>query len=358
MPRSLRSALVPAALVLAFCAELATGFASEAQRFGAAPPRSSPAAPKQARFARTFEAARFQRGNLHTHTTLSDGNTSPEQTILWYAAHGYQFLAITDHDRLSRPSRYAALQEPGFVLIPGEEITMTGGGRQVHINALCTKSRIPGGAFPSTSTALSSGIRNVLLQGGVALVNHPNFDWGLSPSDVLDAREAPLLEIASGHPYVHSAGDATHPSHEALWDRALTAGADYMAVAVDDVHRIDVSGNPLALPGKGWVEVFADHADQKAICAGLASGNLYASTGVELRRIAVSPSAYAIEAATSDATAVFIGRDGRELDRIHLDAKHRTATYSPTGDEGYVRARVDGPGAARAWTPAVRVVSE
>lgn len=358
MPRSSLSALVPAALVLAFCAELATGFASEAERIGAPPVRSHVAPPKRASFARTFEATHFQRGNLHTHTTLSDGNSSPEQTILWYAAHGYQFLAITDHDRLSRPARYAALQEPGFVLIPGEEITMTGGGRQVHINALCTKIRIPGGAFSSTSTALSSGIRSVLAQGGVALVNHPNFDWGLSPSDVLDAREAPLLEIASGHPYVHTAGDATHPSHEQLWDRALSAGADYMAVAVDDVHRIDVSGNPLALPGKGWVEVFSERADAKSICAALGSGSLYASTGVELRRIAVSRSEYAVEVTAPRATVIFIGRDGRELARSELEAEHRTATYSPTGDEGYVRARVEIPSAARAWTPAVRVVED
>src|SRR5450755_1002775 len=95
-------------------------------------------------FARSLDVTRFQKGNVHTHTTLSDGGSSPEQTIAWYRSHGYQFLALTDHNSFSRPARYASLQEPGFVLLPGEEITMTGKGRQVHVNALCTKTRIPG----------------------------------------------------------------------------------------------------------------------------------------------------------------------------------------------------------------------
>src|SRR5437588_2784480 len=63
-------------------------------------------------FARTFEVAHFLRGNVHTHTTVSDGGSSPEQTITWYRTHGYQFLALTDHNSLSRPARYASLQEP------------------------------------------------------------------------------------------------------------------------------------------------------------------------------------------------------------------------------------------------------
>src|SRR6187402_129821 len=228
------------------------------------------------RFARSFEVTHFQKGNIHTHTTLSDGGSSPEQTIAWYRSHGYQFLSLTDHNLLSRPTRYASLQEPGFVLLSGEEITMTGKGRQVHVNGLCLKNRIPGGNFASTSAALSNGIGQVRMQGGVALVNHPNFDWALSSADVIDARDAPLLEIASGHPYVHTAGDATRPSHEALWDLALTAGADFMGVGVDDEHHIDVSSYPPATPGKAWVSTFGDVTEATAICAALSQGQLYA----------------------------------------------------------------------------------
>jgi len=310
----------------------------------------------QPRFNRTFDVRHFQKGNIHTHTTLSDGGSSPEHTIAWYRSHGYQFLALTDHNLLSRPARYASLQEPGFVLISGEEITMTGRGRQVHVNGLCIKNRIPGGNFGSAAAALSNGIGAVRHQGGVALVNHPNFDWALSAADVSDARDASLLEIASGHPYVHSAGDADHPSHEALWDIALESGADFMGVGVDDEHHIDVSSDPPATPGRAWISTFGELTDSAAICSAMAQGQLYSSTGVELRRIAVSEREYRVEPVQARASVVFIGAGGRELAR-HTKLSEGAAVYTLRGDEGYVRARVELSDGKRAWTPAVRLAN-
>jgi predicted metal-dependent phosphoesterase TrpH len=38
------------------------------------------------------------RGNLHAHTTFSDGVKNPDQLIAAYEALGYDFLAITDHE--------------------------------------------------------------------------------------------------------------------------------------------------------------------------------------------------------------------------------------------------------------------
>ena len=43
------------------------------------------------------------RGNLHAHTTLSDGASPPEEMIAAYERAGYDFLAISDHDRLVPP---------------------------------------------------------------------------------------------------------------------------------------------------------------------------------------------------------------------------------------------------------------
>ena len=129
-----------------------------------------------------------------------------------------------------------------------------------------------------------------------------------------------------------------------------------MGVAVDDAHRLDPSGAPRALPGKGWVEVFADRAEANVICGALARGDLYSSTGVELRRIRVTRTEYLVEPTRSNTTVVFIGRDGRELERIVVKPPKTFASYSLRGGEAYVRARIES-GGAHAWTPAVRVVS-
>src|ERR1043165_1957954 len=40
------------------------------------------------------------KGNTHTHSLWSDGNDFPEMITDWYRTHGYQFLAISDHNVL------------------------------------------------------------------------------------------------------------------------------------------------------------------------------------------------------------------------------------------------------------------
>jgi len=42
------------------------------------------------------------KGNLHTHTLWSDGDGFPEVVADWYKRHGYHFLALSDHNLLSR----------------------------------------------------------------------------------------------------------------------------------------------------------------------------------------------------------------------------------------------------------------
>ncbi|OGF52584.1 MAG: hypothetical protein A2497_00505 [Candidatus Firestonebacteria bacterium RifOxyC12_full_39_7] len=54
------------------------------------------------------------KGNLHLHSTLSDGLKSPEELFKLYKAAGYDFLSLTDHWKL-----YPAGEEKGLLLIPG-----------------------------------------------------------------------------------------------------------------------------------------------------------------------------------------------------------------------------------------------
>src|SRR5438309_8396850 len=43
---------------------------------------------------------RWWKGNLHTHSLWSDGDDYPEMIVDWYKQHGYQFLALSDHNIL------------------------------------------------------------------------------------------------------------------------------------------------------------------------------------------------------------------------------------------------------------------
>jgi hypothetical protein len=338
--------LAAAALVAGSAAVHLETASQHAPRPDAAPPH----------FERFFSQTRFLRGNLHAHSVLSDGDAEPAALALWYQDHGYAFVAITDHNVLGRPDSLVDVVTPAFAVLEGEEVSMWVGGKQVHVNALCldpgVTSAIAGGTFGSAFAALEYAIGAIHERGGIALVNHPNFDWALTTRDVVRADGAELLEIASGHPYVRAGGDSAHPSAEAMWDAALTAGRDTMGVAVDDTHHLVTDADPEAFPGVAWVEVFATEASRDAVCAALRRGELYASTGPRLRSLHVDGLRYAVEV-SAKASVRFVGSSGRELG--HQGPGSGKAEYVAHGDEGYVRARIDSP-EGTAWTPAVRIV--
>ena len=40
----------------------------------------------------------WYKGNLHTHTTESDGDADPAWVANWFKEHGYDFLVLSDHN--------------------------------------------------------------------------------------------------------------------------------------------------------------------------------------------------------------------------------------------------------------------
>jgi hypothetical protein len=316
-----------------------------------------PVVPRHFGFARAFDIDTFQRGNVHAHSNESDGDSDPRSVYLWYRNHGYNFAAVTDHNVFVDPARYRDLERDDFALLGGEEVTMKGAGRPVHINALCTGQKIAGGTFDTAEAAIASGVERVLAVGGIPLVNHPNFDWGIDEHALFAARGATLIEIFSGHPSVPGAGDRHHPSHEAMWDSLLTSGRDVMGVAVDDAHHLHPQNDAQSQPGRAWIEVFAPSAKRDLICAAIGNGLLYASNGAKIDRIAVSTDAYEVWPAAAGTVVEFLGDGGRVLAMSSTSESGQRVTYRTEGAESYVRARVlDGDG-KRAWTPPVRVTS-
>ena len=88
----------------------------------------------------TFEipewSGRWYKGNTHTHTTESDGDSSPEYVANWYRNQGYDFLVLSDHNVFTDPATLAHLVDDGFLLVPGEEVTSSFENASVHVNGL------------------------------------------------------------------------------------------------------------------------------------------------------------------------------------------------------------------------------
>lgn len=60
---------------------------------------------------------RWYKGNLHSHTTNSDGVWTPEQSAKNYRDAGYSFLCFSDHDLYTDYRR--ELGEKNFLILPG-----------------------------------------------------------------------------------------------------------------------------------------------------------------------------------------------------------------------------------------------
>ncbi|WP_438013890.1 CehA/McbA family metallohydrolase [Sorangium sp. So ce315] len=336
------------------------GTSQNAAPAGALDISRDPLPSRSPRFVEQLDVSVFQRGNLHAHSARSDGDSPAQLVFAWYRDHGYQFLALTDHNNYLDVTRPPASQVRDLVILPGEEVTMVAAGQPVHVNALCTKRRIGGGTFRTARAAVAWATSEILAQDGVALVNHPNFHWALEPEDIAHAVGAQLLEIFSGHPHVRSDGDATHASAEEKWERALSSGHRIAAVAVDDMHSLTGTNKqvPQVPPGTGWVEVFAEEASREAICAALSAGRLYASSGPRLTRLAVTSDTMTLWVDPPDVMVEFIDRWGALLAAVPATAEAEMsgaayrARYRLRGPEQYVRARVTAPDGSRAWTQA------
>jgi len=301
--------------------------------------------------------ARWFKGNTHTHTTESDGDSPPDVVTRWYRDHGYQFLVLSDHNVLTSVDALSALhgQDGRFLLIKGEEVTDRFDGKPVHINGLDVDAKVDPQKGTSLLDVLQRNVDAIRRVRGVPHINHPNFGWALSTEELRQVRNTRLLEIFNGHPHVNNLGGGGVPGLEEVWDAILSGGTLMFGIAVDDAHTFKEPGNPaVAGPGRGWVVVRAARLEARAILQALEDGQFYASTGVELSDYVATARAMTVTVKKdtwSKYRIQFIGAGGRVLH----EALDSPAEYVFRGDEIYVRARVMESNGRIAWCQPVLV---
>ncbi len=302
-----------------------------------------------------FQSGRWLKGNTHTHTLESDGDSPPDTVAAWYKKHGYNFLVISDHNVWVDPARFSYLVDSTYMLIPGEELTSRFGPKPVHVNGLNIPRVIP----PLTDSTLLGTVQKnvdaVRAADGVPHINHPNFGWAISKDVLWKVNNDKLVEIHNGHPLVHNEGGGDSPGMEEVWDYLLTKGKRIYGIAVDDAHHFKGEfSQDRANPGRGWVVVRASRLDSREIMASMEAGRFYASSGVELDSVSVTPRDMKIairERGDFKFTTEFIGKDGMVLKTTGLNP----ATYHLNGSESYVRVRVTNSGGEKAWIQPVFV---
>ena len=291
----------------------------------------------------------WYKGNLHTHTINSDGDSSPDAVARWYKEHRYHFLALTDHNYRTDPQGLSSLfgASERFLLITGEEVTSGFRGAPVHVNAFRLSETIPPASGQSVQETVQANVDRILAAGSIPSLNHPFFRWAITPEMFRGIQRLKLFELFNGHPQTNDEWGL-----ENMWDSALTAGKKIYGIAVDDAHQFKRFGPDLSNPGRGWIEVRAAELTQAAILDAVERGDFYSSTGIRLTELTSSEGVLDLRIEpTGDEKYLtrFIGRGGKELDRV----VGQQASYRLKPGDGYVRASIRDSGGRRAWTQPV-----
>jgi predicted metal-dependent phosphoesterase TrpH len=297
---------------------------------------------------------RWYKGNLHTHTINSDGDSTPNDVTTWYKDHRYQFLVLTDHNYFTDIAGLTAVHGAAekFLLIPGEEVTDKFQNKPVHVNGLNLARFVEPTHGASLVETIQGNVNAIRAASGLPSVNHPNFGWAMQSADLLRVENLGLFEVYNGHPTVNNRGGGGSESLDQMWDALLTAGRRIRGIAVDDAHYFKQWGRQFSNPGRGWVTVRAAKLTAEDIAAALAAGDFYASNGVELTDVTATASELRIAIKPAgDARYVtrFIGAGGQVLQT----SKENTAVYKFRGGEKYVRAKVDASTGDEAWVQPV-----
>ncbi|HSG00075.1 MAG TPA: CehA/McbA family metallohydrolase [Vicinamibacterales bacterium] len=305
----------------------------------------------------TQTSLRWFKGNTHTHTLNSDGDSTPDDVVKWYREHGYQFLVLTDHNFLTNVEALNALHgaDDRFLVIKGEEVTDRYDGKPLHVNGLDVAQKVDPQGGDSVVGVLQRNVDAIRAENGIPHINHPNYGWAVTADELAQVRRNRLLEIYNGHPQTNDFGGGGVAAMEAAWDQILSSGLVLYGIAVDDAHTFKDPGNPnVAGPGRGWVMVRAERLEARAILEAMERGDFYASTGVVLDDYEVTREAMTVSVRVTGSSRYriqFIGRGGRVLEESH----EPKATYTFRGDEGYVRAKVLESNGRVAWLqPQVR----
>jgi len=300
-------------------------------------------------------SGRWYKGNTHTHTLNSDGDSTPDEVTTWYRAHGYQFLVLTDHNVLTNVDGLNAVHGASdqFLVIKGEEVTDRFGDKPIHINGLDVSRLVEPQHGSSVLDVVQRAVDAIRKADGIPHVNHPNFGWAITADELKAVRNDKLFEIYNGHHAVNNAGGGGVPGMEEVWDRILSSGQLIFGLADDDAHVFKQPGNPnVPGPGRGWVFVRAERLAARSIVEALDRGDFYASTGVELSDYRVTDKAITITIKPdpySKYRIQFIGRNGAILS----ESISSPAIYEFTGNELYVRAKILESNGRYAWTQPV-----
>lgn len=256
-------------------------------------------------------------GQLHTHTTNSDGSYSPAVVAKKFKDAGYDFWTITDHNKIT----------------PNPNVN--------DLIWLCnsyedTRSTYHANVYNATRVYENNDV-NALINyyvhygNGIIMFNHP--DWTKLPIS-----DGQLRAIIKGLSFCEVFNLAGTTSTDRGYDILISNGHLIWAVATDDYHKdTDLK--------KGWVVTYSESNRADDIMHALLSGSFVATSGFVISNVELIGNKVSINTGDTNAKTTFYKENMTVLATI----SGKLAEYEIKGDEMFVRAVVQNTAGKKCW---------
>lgn len=224
------------------------------------------------------------KGNLHLHTNQSDGELEPQEAIDLYAGADYDFLAITDHRRLTDPQQF---DDRGMALLPGIEFDGSKSDVDSRYHLVGIGARLKE-KYPPIVYEENMGpqamVDDINSMCEFCFCAHPYWS-SLVLGDLVELENLLGVEVYNTT-CDRGIGRGLSTSH---WDNLLARGKRLYGFAVDDAH-FHYEDGPVAS-----IMVRAEECTSEAIMEAVMAGQFYSSNGPEIRDISVDEDEVVVE---------------------------------------------------------------
>lgn len=274
---------------------------------------------------------KWYKANLHTHTTISDGDVAVAERIKQYRDNDYQVLAITDHQ--NGHQNLARYCDEDFLVLNGMEIhPKCPAGGDYHFVCL----NLPGDFNDPSEETAAECIRRVRAAGGEVIYAHPY--WL--------GHNITCLQEVEGYIGIEIFNDTCNPKgfSTVYWDDLLASGRIVSGLAVDDVHES-------SRVGSGWVMIKAEDLSAGSIMESLRKGCFYSSCGPVIEDFRIEDGAAKVKC--SDVIEIYFIGQAYHMHSVLADRNKpllRWARFELPEGIRYVRCEVVDAYGRRAWT--------
>jgi len=286
------------------------------------------------------EENNWYKGNLHTHTYLSDGLLSPKDVVNVYKDEGYDLIAITDHRKASESREYQ-----DFLVLSGIELDVNDfvTRRAFHIVGI----GFDGNIEYQEGLSAQDLIDMVILDNGLAILAHPSWSL-LTHEDALTLKGYHGIEIFN----TISETESNRGSSIDYVDTVASKGLIKLIFAVDDTHNFsdDLFG--------GYIMVNSPSLNKNDILLNIKKGNFYATQSPLINQIIVERDEIFVE--TSPVVKISFMSDDFYNNKRVVKSKSNfltSASYKCSERDNWVRIECMDDEGKKAWSQYI-IISE